>query len=416
MKMGDFVYIIILIGTMLISCGNAFNQPEQKISEAPEGVQGSIFVFCNQQINIQLSEDAPSPKMIRSNFTDRNKLSYSIQKPIRGEISRGKVTVDQDTMRFVSEKGKRFEANLSREKDRMKLNFPSAIETDEGMTESIGSIEEGVLFKTEEETDLNYLLNLSGNAFEIGYKADNGTITFLDFKVISAGPSQEFGKMMSSIGSHGFIYYECPLIDDESETITILTKKITNWVPPYSGSIVDETFHVANGDTVDTRGILNGSITSEIEYRKISTSNQKIERLSMLGYTRIYKTDEDAEFPYLRASGSNPYEIGKMNEENVVSFILNSTVGSNAHDIQTIVKIDSSNYIFVAYDFVDFRRKAVSVFIRKDKLTGPNPETQYYPISNDLDTRILNNTVSDYYYNYTYNLLTVPLEWKEVYY
>jgi hypothetical protein len=367
---------------------------------------GYSLVFCDQETTILILDNSDSNNRAITN----NAMTYRIEKRGKGVISSGSVssTANKDSLSFVSNSGKKFKATLSKINNKNKLEFSSSLQTDVNTTETIGSIEEASIFITQDTTDFAYLLNVGGNAFEIGYQKDDGTITFLEIQSIRATSAEEFAQMLVSLGSHSYLFYECKFNNNDSVDVSL--KKITKWVPPYT-HITADTFMVASGQRQDDKGLLDGVITSNISYEETTTLSD-IHRLSMDNTGFIYENTNNTEYPYLLWGGYGYFKLGRKNENGIISFLPIYVIGATSHDGQIIHQPEINKNIYIAFDFIDVQHKKVNVYI-SGIIPGSHHYINFESIKNELDTHILNDTALDHYSFYEYTFVENPGNWIE---
>jgi len=370
------------------------------------------MIFANENITIILSNDVPinlSFSIARKIVNDKYEGSYSykIQQKEKGDVSIGTVIIDGNTLKFNSKKNKSFEAKITDNDNKKELNFSSNIQTDTGTSVNIGKIEEAILYKSTVNTEFAYLLHLGYHMFDIGYE-ENGIITFLGPNVIRGGSTFDFGQMLVSLGSHQYLFYECRF---NNGIVNVSSKKIISWVPPYK-SIRSDTFNVAAGLEPDSKNILKDAVIFDGVYKETEVSIGNINRQSMMKVDDglIYENADNTELPYLLWNHGG-FRLGIIKEDGIVTFLPVKISSSNSHDAEFIHQLADNQNIFVAYDFIDHKKRAVDVYI-SDIIPGSYYSININDLRNDLDTRILNNTVSGHYFHYTYDIIDYSIEWK----
>jgi len=405
--MKKFISVLLLICLLFVACETGNNNEPENNSVEDWGIP---LLFCNEETNIAIFNEISNNRSAGS-----GNMTYRIVKKGKGEISSGNVSLssNKNSVSFSSKTGKTFDASISQTGKNHKLTFSSSIPTDVNTTESIGSFEgEVYVYVVKDTTDFAYLLNVGSNAFEIGYQNENGIITF--FRIQSIGGTSAYTDALVSLGNHNYLFYRCNFVNGNTDSVNVLSKHISNWVPPYT-DITYDTFMVASGKEADTKGILTGSIDFEGVYEKIEISQEmpEMNRLSMLNTEKsfIYTTDNNAEYPYLLWGGGGFFKLGKM-VNNVVSFLPIRTIGATSHDGQIIHQPEPEKYIYVVYDFADFTYESVNVFI-SGYIPGSYHYLNFSSIKIGFDANILNNTIPDDYSYHTYNLVTTPINWIE---
>ena len=416
-NMKKLIRTILFVGLIFTACKleniNITNEDnivtDQEIAMIFATEMKTILIFRNTTKNLSRSH---ARKNDNDQGEDEGNYSYKIQNKDKGNISTGNVTIveddqGEDTLEFESDKGKSFNAKMTKTSSKRKLVFNSQFENDSGELEDIGTIEEATLFIAQDNVEFPYLIKIDAGYYEVGFKDANGSITFLRSQIGGVG------SLMPSLGSHRYLYYTGQY-DEGTKTVELATIKIVNWVPPYKGnSILSETMAVAQGTYVDDRGILSDAIFSNWIYEEKEVPIKSINRRSMFEGYNVYENHDNIDYPYLLDIGLG-FRIGISDENETVHFLPYLTIAGNySHDVQVGYNLGpgswSSNWILVAFDWIDHTHQKVGVYFSKILPASPGTlATDYISTLADLDARILNNTTSGYYSYYEYSLIDSP--------